>query len=444
MIHQFNEVHRHMTRNNPSGTARVFLCISAMLFISATAPSQFTTLNQIEQSKELSFSNPRQRSLKLAFKSINNLIIIPIQVNGSDTLNFILDTGINTSIICDLTTGEELKLNFAREIKLQGLGTGTPLEAIHAFGNEINVSGLEGINQDYFVLLENVFQLSSKLGYQIHGILSYSVFNSFVTEINYDKEEIIFYDPEYFRYKNNSRLYATLPLIIHDKKPFMLISLKLPDGRIIPLKVMIDTGASSSLWLDKNTIKDFKIPAGEKKTFLGSGLSGDVNGYLVRIDKVSIDRFNLDDVIISLPDSVSIEYTTGPEQRNGSLGAEILRRFNIVIDFPNELITFSKNNKFNEPFSYNMCGIELMCPYPGLNFYQVSKVYSGSPAEKAGILKYDFIYSINGTDADELSLNEIYKLFQGKAGNKIKITIDRSGQRIKYLFKLEQYIMSEF
>lgn len=418
------------------------LFASALQVISTTSSSQVTELSQVEQSKELSFSNPRQRSLRLPFKSVNNLIIIPIQINGSDTLNFILDTGINTSIICELSTGENLKLNYARKIQLQGLGTGTPLDALHAFGNEINISGIRGINQDYFVLLENIFQLSGKLGCQIHGILSYSVFNSFITQINYEDEEIIFHNPEYFRYKRNTKNYVSLPLIIHEKKPYFHIKLKLPDGTIIPLKVMLDTGASNSLWLYKSTLTNFEIPAGANKSFLGSGLSGDVYGYLSRSDMISIDRFELKDILVSLPDSTSIEYDIGSDRRNGSIGAEILRRFNIIIDYPNELITLSKNSNYNEPFSYNRCGIEIVCPYPGINIYQVSQVYNNSPAERAGIRKNDLIIFINGTDARDLSLNEIYKLFQEKAGKKIKIIMDRSGQRTKYLFELEQYILS--
>jgi hypothetical protein len=431
-----------MYRNYFLSSKLLFLLVSLLLFFCPVSSSQDTKISQVEQSKELSFTNPRQRNLRLAFKSINNLIIIPIQINGSDTLNFILDTGINTSIICELSTGEDLHLNYAREIQLQGLGNGTSLEAMHTFGNEINVSGITGINQDYFVLLENIFQLSQKLGYQIHGILSYNVFNSFITQINYEDEEIIFHNPEYFRYRRKTNNYVTFPLIIHDRKPYIHVKLKLSDGRTIPIKVMLDTGASNSLWINKNTLTDYEIPSGAKKTYLGSGLSGDVYGHLDRFNMISIDRFNLKDVLVSFPDSLSIEYAKGPEIRNGSLGAEILRRFNIIIDYPNELITFSKNSKFDEPFSYNRCGIELMCPYPGLNIYQVSQVYNNSPAEKAGIYKYDMIISINGTDAADLSLNEIYKLFQEKAGKKIRIVIDRSGQKIKFSFDLEEYVLS--
>ena len=400
---------------------------------------QVTTLPQVEQSKELSFSNARQRSLKLHFKLINNLIIIPVQINGSDTLHFILDTGINTSIICSLATGEKLELKYAREIQLQGLGSGTPLQAIHSFGNEINISGLNGINQDFFVLLENIFMLSEKLGYQIDGILSYSVFYPFITKIDYDREEIIVYNPTYYRYTKNTRSNITIPLIVSGNKQFIFVKLQLPDGRIIPLKVMLDSGASNALWLDRNTIKDYQMPEGAKKTFLGSGLSGDVIGYLLKFDKVSIDRFNFEDVLVSFPDSISKEIASSADKRNGSIGTEIMRRFNLIIDYPNEYITLSKNGNYKEPFSYNKCGIELMCPYPGVNFFQVFQVYEDSPAEKAGIHKDDLIYSINGTRAEDLSLNEIYKFFQDRTGKKIRITVDRARLRLKFEFKLEDY-----
>src|SRR5665648_1050863 len=39
------------------------------------------------------FDNPKKKSITINFKSSSNLIIIPVAINNSDTLNFILDTG---------------------------------------------------------------------------------------------------------------------------------------------------------------------------------------------------------------------------------------------------------------------------------------------------------------------------------------------------------------
>ncbi len=420
---------------------RYFLLIIGMIILSGSwIYAQKSELKQLEQSKELYFTNSRQKSLELPFKLVNNLIVIPIQINGSDTLQFILDTGLNTSIICELSTGKTLNLNYAREIQLQGLGVGEPLSAIHTFGNDIDVSGIYGINQDYFVLMENIFHLSNKLGTPIHGILSFSVFNAFIVEINYNKEKIIFYDPAFYQYKKNSKSYITMPLVIHETKPYIYMKIQLSDGRVIPIKVLLDTGASNSLWVDQGSLSDFNVPDHARKAYLGSGLSGEVYGHVLRFDKVYIDQYELSDVIVSLPDSSSIEHALGLDQRNGSIGAEILRRFNVIIDYPNELITFVKNSDFLDPFSYNMTGIELSAPYPGINYYTITQIREGSPAEKAGLQVDDEIISINNKKATELSMNEMYKTFQLKNGKKIKMVINRNGERKKIEFKLEKFI----
>ena len=209
---------------------RCFLLVAGILVLSGLQIyAQKSELRQVEQSKELYFTNSRQKSLELPFKLVNNLIVIPIQINGSDSLRFILDTGLNSSIICEISTGETLNLNYAREIQLQGLGIGEPLSAIHTFGNDINVSGIYGINQDYLVLMENIFHLSNKLGTPIHGILSFDVFNAFIVEINYADEKIIFYDPAFYQYKKNSKNSFTMPMVIHETKPYIYIKIQLAD-----------------------------------------------------------------------------------------------------------------------------------------------------------------------------------------------------------------------
>ena len=40
--------------------------------------------------------------MTIKFKTASNLIIIPVTINGSDTLNFILDTGVRYPIITEL------------------------------------------------------------------------------------------------------------------------------------------------------------------------------------------------------------------------------------------------------------------------------------------------------------------------------------------------------
>jgi hypothetical protein len=67
------------------------------------------------------FFGNNQKVVSLQFKFINNLIVIPIEVNGQK-LSFILDSGVDKTIFFNLSEVDSLKLNRVKKITLQGLG----------------------------------------------------------------------------------------------------------------------------------------------------------------------------------------------------------------------------------------------------------------------------------------------------------------------------------
>ena len=62
------------------------------------------------------FDNPKKKSITINFKLSNNLVIIPVAINNSDTLNFILDTGVKSPIITELPFVNKLNLNYLQPI----------------------------------------------------------------------------------------------------------------------------------------------------------------------------------------------------------------------------------------------------------------------------------------------------------------------------------------
>lgn len=381
-----------------------------------------------------------KRYVKVPFKFISNLIIIPLRINNSDTLNFILDTGLNTTIITELMLGETLSLNYADEIELHGLGEGAPLQAYHSRFNDIFIEDIKGINQDLYVLKENIFHLSTKLGYPVHGILGYDIFNHFVVEINYDRNFLVFHDPLQYKYKKQKRNETRLPLYISKSKTYINVEIVQNDGNKIKTKLLLDTGASHSLWLNIQSHPLLKIPEKTIRNYLGSGLNGDIYGRIGRLQQLQIGKNILKDVIISYPDSIAIVNALGLDERNGSMGGEILKRFNIVMDYDNKLISLRKNDFFDFEFNYNMSGIEIIAPFPGVNYYKIYQIREGSPAEKAGLKVGDEIFAVNNKPADKLSLNEITDLFRKKKGKKIKLIVYRGDEKLKCEFYLEKLI----
>lgn len=390
--------------------------------------------------KRMVFDNPKQKSVSFPFKFINNLIILPVIINNSDTLNFILDSGISTTMITELEEVDSLELNFAREIQLQGLGVGEPLKGLHSYGNEIKIKGITGQNQDIYVIADNVFQLSSKMGYPINGILGYSVFSNFIVTINYDSKLISFYKPDNFKYTKRYSKYTSLPLILNNTKPYINLTIKDNSGNIFSVKLLVDTGASHAVWLDKNSLPDMKIPEGSKQTYLGSGLNGDVYGYQGRLHTLDINGNILNDVIASFPDSSSISKSIGLNIRNGSIGSEILKRFNLIIDYPNQKISLKPNSNYKNDFSQNLSGMEIIAPYPKLKIFVVEGIRKDSPADRAGLTKGDVIQEINGSKTKDIEMSDIYEILQNQPGRKINISYMRDGELISTSLRLEKFI----
>jgi len=418
------------------------LIVVLFLIISFINPvlNQDSNLYAQKDSLELYFRNPYQEKLTLRFDFINNLVVLPVRINSSDTLRFILDTGLNTALITELSVGDSLLLNYSHKIKVQGIGEGDAIEALHSVGNFINISGIVGFNQPIYVLLENNLNLSSHLGAWIHGIMGYKIFKNFIVEINYEQELVTFYNPKKYTYKRMGKKAVTIPLSIENTKPFITTTITLEDGTVIPVKLLIDTGVNFSLWLDTESDDRIKLPKGAKNAFLGSGISGEVYGKIGRISKIDIGKHELLNLVASFPDSASIGKVRQIDERNGSIGSEVFRRFRVIIDYSNELITFIPNNRFLESFKYDMSGMKLIAPYPGLPLFEISEILESSPADIAGLRVGDHLVSINNIKASKYSLSEIRNILQHREGKKIRITVSRNGEILKTQFLLVRLI----
>lgn len=365
-------------------------------------------------------------------------MVVSLSLNRSDTMNFILDTGVKTALLIGLKTGDSLKLQYARKIKIKGLGEGEDVEAIHSFGNRIDLKGIFGINQDILILLQDIFFFSSKLGMRIHGIIGYDIFKNFVVEINYEKRELILKDHKKFKIGKRDKL---LPITVEEGKPYLETIVSMADGAPVKTKLIIDTGASHALSLDIFSNNQLQLPPKTKDAYLGRGLNGDIHGKIGRLPKIEVGGFQLEGILTSFPDSSSLRHVNMTTiKRNGNLGAEILKRFHLTFDYLNQRMLIRPNSNFKKPFVYNMSGIEVLTPVPGLPLFVISDIDQDSPAERAGLRKGDQLLYINNKIAFQYNLNDIISLFQSKAGKKVIMIIQRNQEVLKFEFVLEKPI----
>ena len=119
-------------------------------------------INLNSQSKGFRLIGAQNSYQDISFQFINNLIVIPIQVNDKK-LNFILDSGVSKTIVFNSSRADTILSNFQNKYKLKGLGEGLPVNAVISKNNLFKINNLIAVNKNVYVVLKDDFDLSSKM-----------------------------------------------------------------------------------------------------------------------------------------------------------------------------------------------------------------------------------------------------------------------------------------
>jgi hypothetical protein len=90
----------------------------------------------------------------------------------------------------------------------------------------MKVKGLIAYNESIYVIFKDFFDLSSKMGTTIHGIIGYNLLRNFVVKMNYRNKKIDFYNPDTHIYKECIKCEILL-IQLHRKKPFINVEVQL-------------------------------------------------------------------------------------------------------------------------------------------------------------------------------------------------------------------------
>lgn len=390
----------------------------------------FLCLAETALGQNFSFTNQRKREVT-SFKLVNNLVIVPVFINGKGPYNFILDTGVGIFLISDPSLVGSLDTNKTRTIKILGIGEGDEMTAMIHPKTTIELGNFIKGEMPVAILKEDPFNLSSFVGMPIHGLIGYELFSSFTIRLNYSTKTITYYKYEtaYIPRKGTK-----VAISIEDRKPYVESVLKLPNGKKETVKLIIDTGAGHPLSLETNNGIPYEVPEINIPANLGVGLSGMINGYISRIPNMALGRFHLHNLISAFPDYNNVAAKIYSVSRNGNLGNNILKRFNVVFDYRREVMYLKPNYLFKEPFEHDMSGIETSTNGPNFERIIISRIEKGSPTELAGLKSGDRIISLNFKKAEELGIEEINGLFRSKDGRAIVMQIQpNNSQETKFI-----------
>lgn len=370
------------------------------------------------------------------FEHINNLIIIPVTLNDSIPLHFILDTGVRTTLLTD-DDESELDVAYNRPVTISGLGAVRDINAYIASNVSLKLPGITGRGQTLIVLGEDYLNLQSHIGKNVHGILGYDFFNHFVVKIEYDKKLITVYNKDSF---TPGRKFTPHPITIESGRPYITAAFVQQNDTPISGQFLLDSGASHGLLLETFENPDIRIPEKNLQTVIGWGLGGEVAGKLGRLKTFSIGPFTFKRVLASFTTEMKSSSISNQIVRIGSIGGEILSRFTTIYDYNSQLIYLRKNFQFKRSFEYNLSGMDIVASGVEFKTFTVVFVVENSPAKEAGVKVGDVIVALNTKGAGELSLEEINGIFRSDTGQMMQIIVMRDNTFHSIKFRLKRII----
>lgn len=341
------------------------------------------------------------------------IIIIEAKLDDyTDTLNFILDTG-SGGISLDSTTAEYFGLQTVSSDKtIRGIAGIKNVR--FAMDHKLKLPDLEVKNLDFHI--NDYTLLTSVYGLRIDGIIGYSFLRRYIVALNYDENIISIYSPGHFKYpKAGYTLRPTFSSI-----PIQTATVK--DGINITSKFYFDSGAGLCFLLSEDFAKDSSVLQKNKIMVptQAEGLGGKKPMMLTVAKEIKIGPYRFKRVpTYVFKDEYNV---TSYPNTGGLIGNDLLRRFNVILNYPDQTIHITPNKHFSLPFDYS---------YTGLGIYMengnivVDDVIKGSPGDKAGFKQGDIILSIENNFSNNI---QVYRTLLQNADSNIKVIVTRKGE----------------
>lgn len=359
------------------------------------------------------FIDPPSRYLTtIPFLQLTGGIIIMQAMFGEskDTLNFILDTG-SSGISLDSTAVIELGLTSTpTDRTIRGIAGIRKVSFL--YDRELHFPGLTVSHLDFHINDYSI--LTAVYGERIDGIIGYSVLSRYIVKVDYDSMKISFWTKGTIRYPKGG--YLLKPSI----NKLAAQELRVKDEQTITSRFLYDMGAGLCLLLTKDFVNDSSFIKKKRKRYVkeGEGLGGKIDMEMTVITEVKIGPYRFRNVPVYIFDDVN--NVTSYPYMGGIIGNDILRRFNVILNYALGDIHLTPNAHYNESFDYAYSGIEL---YLIEGIIIVGDVAKGSPGEAAGLLEGDVVLAVDKNFMQNLNQ---YKLTLQKANDKINIVIRRN------------------
>ena len=392
---------------------------ASLLAVMACAPSQ----TRAQQTVPFEFEDAR--------------LFLPVALPDSTTRWLILDTGAS-AIILDANVAAALGLKVTPAGSTTGAGTNS-LRVGRAHDVMLRVGGVP-LGPTDVIVSEIDSLLAPSQGRHAPGIIGSRFFVEHVVEIDFARSEILLHDPRSYRYDGRG---VALPLTFNNGVPLIAGRMTAPDGTVIPMHLLVDLGAKSTLLVSEHFIGEHGLMARFPKTVvspLGAGVGGATRYAFTRLPRLALGTSGDALVTDSLVAGLSVGGTLRSAWYDGLLGADFLQRYRVIVDYSRKRVILEARTPAVKPAGYDMSGMFLLAYGPGLRTFVIHDLAPGGPAEHAGLAVGDTVLSVNGQPAATLTLGGVRQLLKSGDGRAVPVEVSRSGTRATHVVVLRRLL----
>jgi len=276
---------------------------------------------------------------EIPFRLLDDRVVLPVSVEGSETLGVTLDTGMPIEGIYVFRSGFAAYMHRTPQwAQVGGAGDGEASRVQVFDSTTVYVGEVPLTDQLVLVSFSPVTQ-----DFPRGGVIGKSLLGHYAVEIDYDAMMVRLHPPGWSA-PDSSWEVIELELGKNDI-PFLEVFISVAEEETVPARVYIDLASEEALEILTRPDMKFPVPEDSEERYIGSGLSGDIHGRLGSVSRLQLGEFVLRDLPAEFTPA---EVRSRQEGADGILGNGVFRRFHAVFDLPRSRL-YLKPNRNHQP-----------------------------------------------------------------------------------------------
>jgi len=361
---------------------------------------------------------------------------VPIGARGGAERWFIFDTGAQPTLL-DGALADSMGVQVTSAGLTTGAGRGSTRVG-NAGPLTLDVSGVPlGPITVRVAPLDSLLGATSGRG--IPGVVGSRFFREHLVELDFDSLVMHASDP---RTLSPPRDAIAVPLDIEGDIPYARGWLTTPDGRRIPMRLLVDLGAKSTLLITEPFIHaqrlDNAFPSRVENP-LGAGMGGPTRYAFARAPALEIATSSAPLRLAEALVGLSVGGTLRSAQYDALLGADFLTRYRVTFDYARRVMYLRPRPRTLPRAELDMSGMYLMSDRAARRII-VEEVRPRSPAHAAGVRPGDVLVGLDGRLVGEMSLAAVRGVLRSQDGRVVRLVLARGGVTRDVMLTLRRVI----